>query len=183
MPELPATTRPRLYAYCLRQDDPAKNTALKLMRFGFARSISGSRISRGVVVLNPFAERVLLRSDHETIERFGLVVIDCSWNRADEVFSSRFRGQNRRLPTLLAGNPINYAKPSKLSSAEALAGALYISGFKSFAQELLGKFKWGPTFLELNAEPLEAYSSAETAEDIANVEASYFHVGDAPFAL
>ncbi len=177
MPELLAARgRPRLYAYCLRQDDPAKNTALKLIKFGLAAPMRGHHIPRGVVVLNPFAQKVLLRSDNELIQRFGLLVIDCSWNRVDEVFYSRFRGQNRRLPTLLAANPVNYARPGKLSSAEAFAAALHIVGFESPAQEILNKFKWGHTFLDLNGELLEAYSSAATAEEVSRVQTEYFNV-------
>ena len=83
-------------------------------------------------------------------------------------------GTGRRLPTLLASNPVNYAKLHKLSSVEALAAALYIMGFKNYAGRILASFKWGETFLTLNREPLEDYSKVETAAEISRAEAQFF---------
>jgi len=83
-------------------------------------------------------------------------------------------GLGRRLPTLLAANPTNYAKPHKLSSVEALAAALYIVGFKNEATKLLSLFKWGEAFASLNAEPLDAYSLATSTEAIEVVESQFF---------
>lgn len=83
-------------------------------------------------------------------------------------------GLGRRLPTFLASNPVNYAKPHKLSSIEALAAGLYIMGFKEKASQLLSLFKWGPTFLTLNAQPLEAYSAANSEDEVAKAEAEFF---------
>ena len=53
---------------------------------------------------------------------------------------------------MLAANPTNYAKLGKLSSVEALAGALYILSEKELAAKMMDKFKWGHTFLELNVD-------------------------------
>jgi pre-rRNA-processing protein TSR3 len=107
-------------------------------------------------------------------DRYGLVAVDCSWERAQDVFGTRLLGTGRRLPALLASNPINYAKLHKLSSVEALAAALYILGFKGDAGRMLGSFKWGETFLTLNHEPLECYSQVETAEGMSRAEAEFF---------
>ena len=57
-------------------------------------------------------------------------------------------------------------KPWKLSCVEAFAAAYYICGFKEESELVLEKFKWGPNFLKLNHEMLEAYSSASTAGDV-----------------
>src|SRR5208283_5722620 len=100
---------------------------------------------------------------------YGLVAVDCSWEKVQAVFAARLPGRNIRLPTLLASNPVNYAKPNKLSSLEALAASLYIMGFREQASQLLSIFKWGPYFLTLNAQPLEAYASATDEEQLIRV--------------
>jgi pre-rRNA-processing protein TSR3 len=71
------------------------------------------------------------------------------------------KGIPRRIPGLLAGNPINYARLGRLSSVESLSACYYILGEKEYARLLLNKFKWGHTFLELNHDALEDYSAAE----------------------
>ncbi|HJS81936.1 MAG TPA: DUF367 domain-containing protein, partial [Nitrososphaera sp.] len=70
--------------------------------------------------------------------------------------------------------PTNYAKLGKLSSAEALAGALYVLGEKKLAADIMDKFKWGHTFLELNANLLHDYADAETEEQVVELEKEYF---------
>jgi pre-rRNA-processing protein TSR3 len=74
------------------------------------------------------------------------------------------------LPILIAGNPTNYSKPTKLSTVEALAGALYIAGFREEAEKLLSIFTWGHTFLELNADLLEAYAGAKDSTEIVKMQ-------------
>ena len=76
------------------------------------------------------------------------------------------------MPILIAGNPTNYAKATKLSTVEALAGALYIAGFKDEAKKLLSIFVWGHTFQELNANLLENYSLAKDSADIVKMQVS-----------
>ena len=80
----------------------------------------------------------------------------------------------RALPLLVAANPVNYGKVSKLSTVEALASALYILGNQDQARELLGKFKWGPVFTELNKDLLKSYSKALKAKDIIDIQNEYF---------
>ena len=74
------------------------------------------------------------------------------------------------MPILIAGNPTNYAKATKLSTAEAIAGALYIAGFKNEAEKVLSIFTWGHTFLELNAGLLESYAAAKDSTDIVRMQ-------------
>jgi pre-rRNA-processing protein TSR3 len=75
---------------------------------------------------------------------------------------------------LLAGNPVNYSKIGKLTTAEAIAGCLYILGFKSYAEELMNKFKWGHTFIDLNFELLELYKEQDNSDQILKIEKDYF---------
>ncbi|MEO9321448.1 MAG: DUF367 family protein [Nitrososphaera sp.] len=156
----------------LRQDDPAKCTAAKLAKFGLAEQVR--RCSRSSIVLDPFSDITLSREDNSAAD--SVCAIDCSWERIGEtkrLFRLASQGLGRRLPALLAANPVNYAKLNKLSSAEALAGAVYILGDRDQAAAIMNKFKWGHTFLELNAEPLAEYSQASRSE-IESLELQYF---------
>lgn len=81
--------------------------------------------------------------DKDLISAKGLAVVDCSWNRLDDVPFGKIKGQAPRLlPWLLAANPVNYGRPCKLSCAEALAAALYICGHKDEAKMIMARFKW-----------------------------------------
>jgi len=122
------------------------------------------RIPSSAIVLNPTSSKTLSLEDRELVLRNGLVALDCSWNQSEGVFDRNIPGNNRRLPILLAGNPTNYAIPSRLSTAEALAAALILTGFRQQAEVILSLFKWGETFLSLNHDPLEKYARAKSSE-------------------
>lgn len=145
-----------------RQDDPKKCTAAKLVKFGLAKSVS--KTQSNTIVLDPFAKHTLLRADAKLAN--SVTGIDCSWNLAESTFTKKFSGIARRLPPLLAGNPVNYAKLNKLTTVEAIAGAVFILGYEQFALVLLGKFSWGHTFYELNEELLKDYSRLDSEEQI-----------------
>ena len=151
------------------QDDPKKCTAAKMVKFGLAQNIK--KIGSKGLVLDPFAEKTLLPKDVSVIN--SIVGIDCSWNLADNAFSQKFNGIKRKLPPLLAGNPVNYSKLNKLTTAEALSGSLFILGFKEQSLELLNKFKWGHTFYELNQNLLNDYSQSETEDDVKTIITDY----------
>jgi pre-rRNA-processing protein TSR3 len=151
------------------QDDPKKCTAAKMVKFGLAQSIK--KISAKGLVLDPFSEKTLLPKDKSIIH--SIIGIDCSWNLADQAFSKKFDGIKRKLPPLLAGNPINYSKLNKLTTVEALSASLYILGFTEQSLELLNKFKWGHTFYELNQNLLNEYSKLENESQIELVLKDY----------
>ena len=155
----------RLQVLMLYQDDPKKCTAAKMVKFGLAKDIK--RISGRGVVLSPFSEKTLVPRDRLSIN--SIIGIDCSWNLAKDVFSKRFDGIKRRLPPLFAGNPVNYSKLGKLSTAEALAAALFILGFSEDGLRLLDKFKWGHTFYELNENLLYEYSRLKDEGQIGTI--------------
>ena len=157
----------------LNQDDPKKCSALKLIRFGSV--LPTQSIKHNMLVLNPFASEVVCKTDKPIVD--SICVIDCSWNKAESVLTNHKylrKGIPRKIPALLAGNPINYARLGRLSSVESLAACYYVLGEKEFASSLLDKFKWGHTFLELNHDALEDYSAAENRKDIMRIESEYF---------
>ena len=144
------------------QDDPKKCTAAKMVKFGLAHSVK--KINNKGLVLDPFSEKTLLSSDKHLVN--SIVGIDCSWNKAEQAFSKKFNGIKRKLPPLLAGNPVNYSKLNKLTTVEALSASLFILGFNEQALSLLDKFKWGHTFYSLNQNLLKEYSQINNEEDI-----------------
>src|SRR5258708_5437326 len=146
--------------YEFRQDDPKKCTSARLRKFRLVRSLrSLKRIPSSALVLNPTSSRTLTREDRELVHREGLVALDCSWNLSEDIFERDIPGINRRLPTLLAGNPTNYGIAGRLSTAEALAAALILTGFKQPARAILSLFNRGDTFLPLNQSPSTTYQT------------------------
>ena len=83
------------------------------------------------------------------------------------------RGAIRCLPYLVAANPVNYGIPTKLSTVEALAAALYIVGLENKAIEIIASFKWGLNFLELNLERLDAYAQAKDSMDVVDIQRKF----------
>jgi pre-rRNA-processing protein TSR3 len=145
-----------------------------MKKFGYARPISRGQIPAESAVLNPAATDFIIPSDKDRVSRYGLVVVDCSWNLASGVFNYGFRGVQKKLPLLLAGNPTNYSKLSRLSSVEAVAATLFIIGMAEHSKKLLSLYKWGETFLTLNANLLVDYSECQTVDEIRKVERDYF---------
>ncbi len=156
----------------LHQDDPRKATMRKLERFGLASRASPGAVGESLVLL-PSAETVLTRMDRWTVLRHGIVVVEGSWKRPGTARKFSFRNP-RRLPLLLAVNPVNYGKVGLLSSVEALAAALFITGLEKKAEEVLSKFSWGLTFLKTNREPLEDYTKCSDQESVEKTETDYF---------
>ncbi len=158
----------------MHQDYPKKCTSAKMCRMKLAQPIHRlSSIRQKMIILDPTSNSTLTPKEDLTQ---GLLVIDCSWQNVDKVFQHRIRGRRLRLPLLLAANPINYGQIGKLSSLEAAAAALYITSNKAQAEDLLKIYKWGPTFLSLNKELLDAYSEAASEEDVLDVERKAFRL-------
>jgi len=157
----------RISIYHANQCDPKRCTGLKLKRHRLARIVTRTRfMPKRAIILNPFGEIAFSPADRQRIADFGLAALDCSWEHAEKVLSHHVKGTSRCLPILLAGNPTNFAKATKLSTAEALAAALYIAGFKDEAKQVLSIFIWGHTFFELNDKLLEAYAAAKDSTEI-----------------
>lgn len=162
---------------CVLQDlgqcDKKRCSGSKLVR---ARIVKEIRLGKqwGGVVLSPAGQCCVSAEDAPLIESKGLAVIDCSWNRIDEVPFSKTKGvAPRLLPWLLAANPVNYGKPCKLSCAEALAGALYICGLREASEIVLSQFSWGHSFFELNCELLDKYAECKSAQEVIAAQKDY----------
>ena len=157
--------------YHANQCDPKKCTGTRLGRMNRAKIIKTMRlIPRGSVVLNPVSQTAFSPADKVAALRSGLVALDCSWKQAEKVFAASRSGAQRSLPYLLAANPINTYKPIKLSTVEAIAAALYILGMLDQADDVLSVFKWGPSFIALNREWLDAYAECSTSGEIIEVQ-------------
>ncbi|MHA2065296.1 MAG: DUF367 family protein [Candidatus Thorarchaeota archaeon] len=163
---------PKVIIYHAAQCDPKKCTGSRLGRLKKATIVKDlRRVPRSAVVLNPVSETAFSPADYGFVQNSGLVALDCSWKQAENVFR-RSRGNNQRsLPYLLAANPINTYKPIKLSTAEAIAAALYILGDIDAAEDMMSVFKWGHSFLTLNKEWLDSYASCANSSEIVKVQA------------
>jgi pre-rRNA-processing protein TSR3 len=159
-----------LYAYRDNSCDPRKCTVKKLERAGYLKIFNKiAQIPHNTLILDPTAEQALSPAD-----RFvkSITVLDCSWVVLDTGQISAWRIR-RALPFLMAANPVNFGKPCKLSSVEAVAAAFYIMGDKERAAALLSKVNWGIRFLEVNREPLELYASAKDSTEVVKFQAEF----------
>lgn len=118
------------------------------------------------IVLTPTAKKMISPEDHEIVATSGLCVIDCSWQFFDSVKVKSIKKNERLLPYLLAANPVNYGKEIKLTCAEALAGALFLSGFEDEAETVMDTFKWGGAFFFLNEIYFDKYQQAQTSDEM-----------------
>lgn len=180
----------------LNHCDPKKCSGRKLNRHGLIKNLRLGQRFPGLV-LTPVGTHCVSPADKAIIHASGLAVVDCSWAKLDETPFDRMKTPYPRLlPFLVAANPINYGKPCQLSCVEAIAAALYIIGecetlnvvrfessrklmlwfcigLKDEAKWYLGKFSWGHSFLELNHELLEKYSSCASSKEILEVQEAY----------
>jgi pre-rRNA-processing protein TSR3 len=165
---------PRILVVYYREDDPRKNTSVKMVSHGLAHRIHPRNIHGRPVILDPYNTSYLGPWHRPYIERYGLVVVDASWKKLDPRKFRGIKGIHIRLPPLLPGNPVNYGKPCILSSIEAVAATLYITGYMDTYEKLLGLYKWMKTFHTLNHELLEAYSRADDKEELSETIREYW---------
>jgi pre-rRNA-processing protein TSR3 len=162
----------QLTIYHTHQDDPKKCTAKKLARFHLVilqKNIH--HLPMDAVLLNPLSPKALSPEDAPATD---ILAVDCSWEKTEQVFGILSQKRKARaLPYLLAANPVNYGKPFRLTTAEALAATLYILGAPKQAAELLKIFTWGLHFLVLNKEPLDEYQNAKNSTEIIEIMKQY----------
>ncbi len=161
-----------LYIYDYGECDPKKCTAHKILGKGLAVKLKDvNELGRDGIFLTPLSDRAVSSEDRERALTGGIKAVDCTWKNADTKLKRYSNG--RALPYLVAANPVNYGRPLKLTTAEALAAALFILDEEEQAQGLLSLFKWGPHFLELNREPMERYRDAGTSTEVVRLQKDY----------
>jgi len=165
----------KLYVYHANEDDPKKCSAKKLAKFGFVKLETNIRKTpKDTILLNPFAEKSVSIEDLKLASKNGILALDCSWKNAEKSFDYLDkRNHSRAIPFVVAVNPVNYGKPFKLTTLEAFAATLYILGEIKKAEEILNLYKWGPSFLILNKEPLEEYRKAKSSEEVVKIMMAY----------
>ncbi len=168
-----------LHVIHLDQDDPRKCTARKMGAMGLVNiHDSASGAPRRGFLLNPRSTTILGPEDRSMISiGSSIVALDCSWKKIEESLKEIEGGtklQGRILPFLLAANPVSWGNVGRLTSAEALGASLAILGHWDQASSVLQPFKFGPQFLELNKQPLDAYAAAESRDQIVELQYEFF---------
>ena len=170
-----------LHVIHLNQDDPRKCTARAMESRGHAELHHHPRQApkRGIL-LNPQSGMLQGPEDNTLLNRGGsIVALDCSWKSLDSAIrevSQHTRLGGRTLPVLLAANSVSWGKPGRLTTAEALCASVIISGRWEQGQRIIEPFTFGNEFLNLNNNPLEAYSNAKTNAELAAMQWEFFDV-------
>eukprot|EP00758_Cryptobia_borreli_P013187 Tbor_TRINITY_DN5815_c0_g3::TRINITY_DN5815_c0_g3_i2::g.5865::m.5865/K09140/TSR3; pre-rRNA-processing protein TSR3 len=148
------------------QCDPTRCSGQKLAKNGALRILALTQSFKGVV-LTPTAREFVSPADAGIVMAYGAAVVDCSWKELDKVPWKKMKmGAPRLLPFLVAANPVNYGRPTKLCCAEALAATLYICGFTESARRTMDHFRWGQAFFDVNSEVLEEYRICKNSREI-----------------
>lgn len=157
--------------YDLDQCNPKKCTAKRMEKFGLAREVPLNRVPPGCLVLSTDADRTLSPADIKYVHR-GILVLDLTWAHIDELPHIR-GGRPRRLPYFVASNPVNWGKPWRLNSAEAVLASLLILGQDEQAALFMPRFNWAPEFVRINGDFLERYRMAKDSDDIERMQNEY----------
>jgi pre-rRNA-processing protein TSR3 len=160
-----------LLAYRDNTCDPRRCTIKKLEKFGLVKVHHRiSHMPRSTLILDPTANQALSPADRSIVRT--ITALDCSWAVLDCTIVQHWR-LKRALPFMVAANPVNFGKPYKLTSVEAMAAALYILGEVEQAELIISKVSWGIRFLEVNHEPLEAYRQAKDSTEVIAIQAEF----------
>jgi pre-rRNA-processing protein TSR3 len=155
----------KLSMWYFEQCDPKKCSGMMLKNRGYLTTLKLNAKFNGVV-LTPSAKKIISPEDKDLILECGVAVIDCSWAYFDSVKVKSIKANERLLPLCLAANPVNYGKEIRVNCAEALAGALYLSGFQDQAQEIMDIFKYGNAFFAINEFHFSHYEKCNTSDEM-----------------
>jgi len=160
-------------AWDLNHCDAKRCSGKKLMRLGLLRALNLGQKHSGVII-TPKGKVPVSPADTELLDAYGAAVVECSWNRVDQVPWSRLGGKCERiLPYLVAANQTNYGRPWRLNCVEALAACFAICGRKEWAQDILSSFSYGESFLEINGELLDNYAACKDADQVKKAEEAW----------
>lgn len=116
----------RLAMWDLGQCDKKRCTGTRLVRQGLVQELRLGQVFPGVI-LSPSGTRCVSRQDAELLAAKGLAVVDCSWNRLDDVpFGESCGGSS----LLLAGL---FVEAERQRGARAAAGRCLIPAVASSA--------------------------------------------------
>lgn len=165
----------RKIIYEFGQCDPKRCSGHKMVKNNKIESISLKSNFNGII-LSPNGKSAVSLADRDHILRFGIGLIDCSWNQIESFdFSKLPKRNNRLLPWLVAANTINYGKPWKLNCVEALAATLYIIGEKEEAKNVFEGFAYADEFFKLNQEVLDLYVQCKNGAEIVEAQNKYIN--------
>jgi len=85
----------------LKQDDPRKCSAAKLVKFGLAKPVT--RTASRTLILNPFSKKILLKSDKKFVN--SITGIDCSWNLITSAFKKSIYRHIKKASTIISRKP------------------------------------------------------------------------------
>ena len=156
-----------VHALWLAQDDPKKNTAVLASKRGDIKLHKKIRtIPKKGIILEPLCGKIFGPEDHHIVTDLNgsLVGLDCSWKQIESSVSTvmkqtRLKTKND-ITIVIGSDPVNWGKPGKLTTMEAVAASLHLVGNIEQSKQVLGAFRWGERFFELNHEPLMEYSGA-----------------------
>lgn len=168
----------KLFMWEFGQNDPKRDSGSKLIRLGYANVIRIGSSFPGIV-LSSEASTYVSAADVQLVVDHGISGINCSWNRLEEIpFDKLGKGRHQRLlPMLLAANQVNYGRPFKLNTAEAMAACLYLTGFKDEARAMLEPFSYGEEFIRLNERELDEYAACSNGAEVEAVQQGYMTAG------
>ncbi|MHA2168426.1 MAG: DUF367 family protein [Candidatus Kariarchaeaceae archaeon] len=156
----------------MNQCDKTKCTGTRLLKFDMVQKVQPKQTGKSIL-LSPYSQVAISPADKDSAKLYGIVAIDGSWKliqKTDKIFT---RGIPRALPFLMAANPVNYGRPTRLTCVEALAATLWILGENKHATSLLSKFRWGNTFIDINIKRLEAYAACSNSSEVVNIQEQF----------
>ena len=153
----------------LDQCNKKRCSGARLLKLNIARKIEINQIKKSIL-LSPFTTTALSPADRTLALMQGITTIDGSWKQIQSSDPPFNRGTPRALPFLIAANPVNYGKPTKLNCAEALAASLWLLGEREEAEKLLFPFNYGTAFFDINFERLEGYSQCENSTQVIDLQ-------------